>query len=301
MSSSSIFKITGDANEGFTLFLNDIKKKHYKQIRDIYTYLQKSYLPFISPDMSRKELVKIVKASKDSGWVFEISNENEIIDSDDKDDEKEPNTELEEIKLENISLKKQIDELKTQLIKKNDKPSEDYYTKYFLPTLQKKTNEILDNIAVRSSINEIVDEIIYKSVDISEQPDPIIKESGRGWESDEEVDVIKVNLIDNCFSGCIEVIKIPLKNGESEGKLLNSKTYQQIGYYREWIDDQIPEHLKHDGVVIDPYTNDNLIEYVITDHIDDFLLGSYNEYFYCEDLEILRPTDREILEKWPSD
>ena len=64
--------------------------------------------------------------------------------------------------------------------------------------------------------------------------------------------------------------------------LLHPTTYEKYGYYTDWVDinNEIPEELKNeDNIVLDPDTNQELLQYVITDG-NQYINGKYNEGSY---------------------
>ena len=47
-------------------------------------------------------------------------------------------------------------------------------------------------------------------------------------------------------------------------------------------------------MILDPYTNEELTEYIIEDHHHDFLNGSYTEYVYDEINNEMREGNRNV-------
>ena len=82
-----------------------------------------------------------------------------------------------------------------------------------------------------------------------------------------------------------------LKNIDGEIELFN-KNGQLVGKAQPWYNDEIPDHLKSkDGIIKDPYSGDDLLEWIIDNEKLSVLPKKvYREYSYLKNHQTLQET-----------
>ena len=82
-----------------------------------------------------------------------------------------------------------------------------------------------------------------------------------------------------------------IKNIDGEIELFN-KNGQLVGKAQHWYNDEIPNHLKSkDGIIKDPYSGDDLLEWIIdNEKLSVLPKNVYREYIYLKNHEKLQQT-----------
>ena len=184
-------------------------------------------------------------------------------------------------------------------------------------------------------IKSVLSDVVEKIAEHQRVLDEVVKESGRGWDSDEsdeeeeeeeqqqqqqqeqEEDVVEeakaeaevysgdctncvgIKFIDTLDQTEIILLKTP-REAEEVGLLIHPTTFMKFGHYTEWVDENIPEKYKNDDdEILDPETNQPLLEYVIT-KADEFINGTYIEgnYTHDDDLGLVDTSHRQVKEYW---
>lgn len=80
--------------------------------------------------------------------------------------------------------------------------------------------------------------------------------------------------------------------------LVNHKNNRVMGVYQKWVDPRVPEGYKNkDGIVVDPDSGGELLEFTLFDIPNGSPARTYREYSYLPDHEELQETHEvEILE-----
>ena len=196
-------------------------------------------------------------------------------------------------------------------------------------TKAEELQRVLDEMT-KESEGGWVDEEEEEEEQQQEQEQP---ESGRGWDSDEsdeeeeeeqqqqqqeqEEDVVEeakaeaevysgdctncvgIKFIDTLDQTEIILLKTP-REAEEVGLLIHPTTFMKFGHYTEWVDENIPEKYKNDDdEILDPETNQPLLEYVITE-ADEFTNGTYIEgdYEYDDSFGLVDTSHRQVEEYW---
>jgi hypothetical protein len=325
MNQSKSFKITESKINGFSLFMNTVIIKTWKQKRCLVNYLHKNHCKHLK----RQSLLKIIndaikKKTGNNEFIIpetvleynEIIKDNEIIkEQKQSNKEQSTKTQLDFFKAKCLALETENTELKQKIIDlentksvdiqykesgrgwlsdeeedEEDKEDEDeeetqLERKPFSPSF--KSGDLLEHLEKLYPI-KIPD--IVNINDFVEKRRNAIEKRKRLYFPDGDYDnVIKIKLTDDLYQGEIVLIKCA-------GYLLNNE-FEEYGYYREWEDDNIDDEFKNDdGIILDPYSNDELTEYIVEGSEHEFLNGSYTEYQYSEITDSMKEGNRNVEE-----
>ena len=80
--------------------------------------------------------------------------------------------------------------------------------------------------------------------------------------------------------------------------LVNQKDHRVMGVYQKWDDPEVPESYKNkDGIVVDPDSGGELMEFTIFENENGSPARTYREYSYLPEHQVLQETHEvEILE-----
>jgi hypothetical protein len=143
---------------------------------------------------------------------------------------------------------------------------------------------------------KIPEPVIESNIE-SDKIDDFIQQRKEHYFPGGDENLIKIKVTDSVYGGNIVLIRCPNKDAlqvySNTGILLNND-FEKYGYYREWLDDKIDEFKNDEEVVLDPYTNGELTEYIIEGSRHGFLNGSYTEYQYSEITGAIKEGNRNV-------